>query len=451
MEQKILLFINDKTQSINIISKIFSQNGYKLFWAESENSGLEQLTQNLFDLILIDLKFSEPNGFHLLEEIKKRIDKTPIVVIEEGGSIPNAVEAMQSGASDYLLTSYPSEVIRQRIEIVLHEAKKRKIKDEIVESHSSIPSIITQDQKMIEILTFCKKISSSNAPVLIQGESGTGKELIARYIHSQSNRRKEPFIAVNCAALPESLFESELFGHEKGAFTGALARKVGKFELANRGTLLLDEISEMSPYLQAKLLRVLQENEIDRIGGKTPIPVDVRVIATTNQDLSLCIEKGTFREDLYFRLNVIRIQLPPLRERVSDIERLVQFFLEKYSEFYGKSFSITKEAIEWLKKQYWKGNVRELKNSIERAVLSSSKTTLDLKDFSTHESIFSGAHGVESFPLCLKEMERKLIIKALEQTGGNRTHAARVLGISIRTLRNKLHEYEEELRSAGLR
>jgi two-component system response regulator AtoC len=373
------------------------------------------------------------------------------VVIEEGGSIPNAVEAMQSGASDYLLTSYPSEVIRQRIEIVLHEAKKRKIKDEIVESHSSIPSIITQDQKMIEILTFCKKISSSNAPVLIQGESGTGKELIARYIHSQSNRRKEPFIAVNCAALPESLFESELFGHEKGAFTGALARKVGKFELANRGTLLLDEISEMSPYLQAKLLRVLQENEIDRIGGKTPIPVDVRVIATTNQDLSLCIEKGTFREDLYFRLNVIRIQLPPLRERVSDIERLVQFFLEKYSEFYGKSFSITKEAIEWLKKQYWKGNVRELKNSIERAVLSSSKTTLDLKDFSTHESIFSGAHGVESFPLCLKEMERKLIIKALEQTGGNRTHAARVLGISIRTLRNKLHEYEEELRSAGLR
>jgi len=448
MEQKILLFINDKKQSINIISKI---NGYKLFWAESENSGLEQLTQKLFDLILIDLKFSEPNGFHLLGEIKKRTDKTPIVVIEEGGSIPNAVEAMQMGASDYLLTSYPSEVIRQRIEIVLHEAKKRKIKDDMVESHSSIPSIITQDQKMIEILTFCKKISSSNAPILIQGESGTGKELVARYIHSQSNRRKEPFVAVNCAALPESLFESELFGHEKGAFTGALARKVGKFELANRGTLLLDEISEMSPYLQAKLLRVLQENEIDRIGGKNPIPVDVRVIATTNQDLSLCIEKGTFREDLYFRLNVIRIQLPPLRERVSDIELLIQFFLEKYSEFYGKSFSITKEAIEWLKKQYWKGNVRELKNSIERAVLSSSKTTLDLKDFSTHESISLGANGVESFPLCLKEMERKLIIKALEQTGGNRTHAARVLGISIRTLRNKLHEYEEELRSAGLR
>ena len=263
-------------------------------------------------------------------------------------------------------------------------------------------------------------------------------------------------MAVNCAALPESLFESELFGHEKGAFTGALSRKIGKFELANRGTLLLDEISEMSIYLQAKLLRVLQENEIDRIGGKNPIPVDVRVIATTNQDLSGCIEKGTFREDLFFRLNVIGIKLPPLRERTLDIEPLVHFFLKRYSEIYKKSYTISKEAIDWLKRQSWKGNVRELKNAIERAILISSNTTLEIIDFCQKDSLKHNSSSTmaieeDSFPLCLKEMEKRLILKALEQSGGNRTHAAKVLGISIRTLRNKLHEYGQYLHSGGLR
>lgn len=455
MDQRILLFIKNRVEFQSIISESFPQNGYKFYWAEDEKNGLDQLSRGVFDLIILDLKFLPINDFSFLEEIKARADKVPIIVVEKDGSIPNAVEAMQRGAFDYLLLSFAPEILKQRIEMALFWSKKGEAKSVEKEFCAHNISIVTRDPKMLDILTFCKKISFSNAPVLIQGESGTGKELIARYIHSQGPRRKEPFVAVNCAALPESLFESELFGHEKGAFTGALGRKVGKFELANRGTLLLDEISEMSIYLQAKLLRVLQENEIDRIGGKNPIPVDVRVIATTNQDLGHCIEKGTFREDLFFRLNVIEIKLPPLRERPLDIEPLVHFFLKKYSEMYKRSFTVSEEALDWLKRQSWKGNVRELKNAIERAILISSRSTLEIIDFIQKDSskhIHSSAVAKEeSFPLCLKEMEKRLIMKALEQTGGNRTHAAKVLGISIRTLRNKLHEYGEYLHSGGFR
>jgi transcriptional regulator with PAS, ATPase and Fis domain len=251
--------------------------------------------------------------------------------------------------------------------------------------------------------------------------------------------------------LPETLFESELFGYEKGAFTGALNRKIGKFELAHRGTLLLDEISEMGTFLQAKILRVLQENEVDRIGGREPVPVDIRVIATTNRKLEACIEKGEFREDLYYRLNVITIRLPPLRERLEDIELLACYFLNKYSDFYKTPVnSISDEAFIWLKKQPWRGNVRELKNMIERAVLMTSQPILELKDLCPEDR--AGQEGdvrAETSSLSLKDMEKNLIFKALEKTNGNRTYAAKILGISIRTLRNKLHEYKESLPTFG--
>jgi two-component system response regulator FlrC len=284
---------------------------------------------------------------------------------------------------------------------------------------------------------------------LIQGETGTGKELFAQFIHSQSLRRGGPFIAVNCAALPETLFESELFGHEKGAFTGALMRKIGKFELAQQGTILLDEISEMSPLLQAKILRVLQESEVDRIGGKMPIPIDVRVIATTNRNLEDCIEKGELREDLYYRLNVISMKLPSLRERVEDIELLADSFLSHYAKIYEKAIHhFSDGAMNWLKRQPWRGNVRELKNVMERAVLMASGSILDLKDLCPEERNDRGGNFIsESSPLSLKEMEKNLIFKALEKTNGNRTYAAKILGISIRTLRNKLHEYKQGLSS----
>jgi two-component system response regulator FlrC len=304
-----------------------------------------------------------------------------------------------------------------------------------------------------EILHLGGKVAQSKATVLIQGESGTGKELLARYIHEQSQRNRAPFVAVNCASLPETLLESELFGHEKGAFTGAIARKIGKFELAHRGTILLDEISEMNTFLQAKILRILQENEVDRIGGSHPIPIDVRVIATTNRDLAAWVERGEFREDLYYRLNVINLTLPPLRERPADIELLAHHFLGKFAAENGRpARAISERAMAWLKVQEWRGNVRELKNSLERAVLVSSQHTLDLADFSASPGLAKepDSGGMEIPSLCLKDMEQKLISKALEKTQGNRTHAAKILGISIRTLRNKLNEYKRGFPAEGL-
>ena len=268
---------------------------------------------------------------------------------------------------------------------------------------------------------------------------------MARFLHLESPRRQGPFVAVNCASLPETLLESELFGHEKGSFTGAVSRKIGKFELAHRGTILLDEISEMNTFLQAKILRVLQENEVDRIGGNRPIPIDIRVVATTNRDLPAAIQKGDFREDLFYRLNVIDIHLPPLRERKEDIEFLAQHFLKKFAaEYHRPVQNISAEAMARLKEQEWRGNVRELKNALERAVLIASQSILGVQDFGA-----SGPAGPVADPeireesLCLREMEQKFIRGALEKTQGNRTHAAKILGISIRTLRNKLNEYKQ--------
>jgi two-component system response regulator FlrC len=307
---------------------------------------------------------------------------------------------------------------------------------------------------MKEVLALCRKIAPSKATVLIQGESGTGKELLARYIHEQSQRNQGPFVAVNCASLPETLLESELFGHEKGAFTGAMARKIGKFELSHRGTILLDEISEMNTFLQAKILRVLQENEVDRIGGSRPIPIDLRVIATTNRDLEAWVKKGELREDLYYRLKVIEVTLPPLRERPGDIELLTYHYLQKFADEYARpGRSVSEAALTWMKEQEWRGNVRELKNVIERAVLISTRKTLEIQDFwedtGGRGENDRGAEGAESASFCLKHMEQRMISKALEKTQGNRTHAAKMLGISIRTLRNKLNEYKKEL-PAGL-
>jgi two-component system response regulator FlrC len=296
-------------------------------------------------------------------------------------------------------------------------------------------------------------VADSKATVLLQGESGTGKELFARFIHNQSSRCQGPFVAVNCASLPETLLESELFGHEKGAFTGAIARKIGKFELAHHGTIVLDEISEMNTFLQAKILRVLQENEVDRIGGSRPVPVDIRVIATTNRDLEDWIQKGEFREDLYYRLKVIDLHIPSLRERKEDVEILADHFLKIFSREYKRSIhGISSEALEWLKNQDWRGNVRELKNTMERAVLMASNSILGIQDLGG-EKIMSPAEKepLPSAPFSLRAMEEQMIQQALEKTEGNRTHAAKILGISIRTLRNKLNEYKQNgRRDAGV-
>ncbi len=321
-----------------------------------------------------------------------------------------------------------------------------KVFKDLLETFPNSPPFISQNKKMLQILNLCQKIAPSKATVLLQGESGTGKEMLARYIHSLSPRKRGPFVAVNCASLPETLLESELFGHEKGAFTGAIARKIGKFELAHGGTILLDEISEMNTFLQAKILRVLQESEVDRIGSHQPIAIDIRVMATTNRHLEASVQKGDFREDLYYRLNVINIRIPPLRERPEDIPILADHYLKFYAQNYGRAVEyISPAALAWLQRQEWKGNVRELKNKIEYAVLITNKNFLDVEDLAEREE------GMAEIPLpppedslCLKDMEKRLILKALESTNGNRTQAAKVLGISIRTLRNKLHEYKKE-------
>ncbi|MCD6489372.1 MAG: sigma-54-dependent Fis family transcriptional regulator [Thermodesulfobacterium sp.] len=305
---------------------------------------------------------------------------------------------------------------------------------------------------MLQILKKLESIASSKAPILIIGESGTGKELLSKYIHQKSPRKFGPFIAINCAALPESLLESELFGYEKGAFSGATFRKKGKIELADKGTLLLDEITEMHPHLQSKLLRVLQEEEVDRLGGYQPIKVDIRLISTTNRDIEKEVAEGRFRADLFYRINVITVKIPSLRERKEDIEFLAFYFLEKFSSLYNKNIkSFTNKALSFLKNYSFPGNVRELKNMLERAVLTCEENLIDLEHLTNPFSYNSyssntGTDFAENYTEIkpLSELEREAILKALEMCKGNKTRAAELLGITVRTLRNKLKQYEKE-------
>ena len=293
----------------------------------------------------------------------------------------------------------------------------------------------------MRILEIADTVASSRAPVLVQGESGTGKELLARHLHERGNRHGKPFVAVNCAALPRDLLESELFGHERGAFTGAISRKIGKFELANGGTILLDEISEMELPLQAKLLRVLQEYEVDRVGGTAPVPVDVRIIATTNQRLRELVDRGHFRGDLYYRLMVVPFVVPPLRERRGDVEVLVDHFLRRFAA--GRPLVLSPAAREWLRTRPWPGNIRELEHTLERAVLLARGTTIEPADLEDRDPLPPRLALGSLAGITLREMERRLILDTLKRTNDNRTHAARLLGISIRTLRNKLSEYRQ--------
>jgi two-component system response regulator FlrC len=311
--------------------------------------------------------------------------------------------------------------------------------------------IITSDRRMRELIQLAKTVAQSKATVLVQGESGTGKELMASLVHENSSRASRPFVAINCAAIPENLLESELFGYERGAFTGAVSSKAGKFEFANGGTLLLDEISEMDIRLQSKLLRVLQEGEVDRIGGRKPIPVDVRIIATTNRNLSDCVKAGTFREDLFYRLNVVNLTLPPLRDRIGDVRIVSQHFLAIYSEKNGKSLNgFSAEAYGMLESHVWPGNLRELENVVERAVITAKEALVSSVDIAIERRDLSSALAAELEAKSdknwmpgqtLNDIERNVILEALQYHNGNRTHTAKALGISIRTLRNKLADY----------
>jgi DNA-binding NtrC family response regulator len=447
--QEELLIVDDEPQMLIAINETLRRSGYSIATAGSGMEALRKLKEKYYRLVITDMRMPEVSGLDLLRKVKNLAPQTPIILLTAYGTIQNAVDAMRYGAYDYLLKPFSAESLENIVRKALDSSALRKYERA---SHA----LITQDPQFSRTIEQAAHAAASTATVLIEAESGTGKELLARMIHTRSPRCSDAFVAVNCAALPENLLESELFGFEKGAFTGANASKSGKFELANRGTLLLDEIGEMAPILQAKLLRVLQEKEVDRIGGKDPVEIDVRIIATTNRDLLALVRKGDFREDLYYRLNVVRLTIPPLRARRDDIPLLVDFFCKRYGKDGGSDgIGISPEALNKLLSHDWPGNVRELENSIQRAVALCTGSVMQPEDLLLSEPKAPPANQSRSAELgfsagvTMRQMEKQLICKTLEDTGGNRTRAARCLGISLRTLRNKLNEFGLQDRQAN--
>ncbi len=451
---KKILIVDDESEMRVALETTLQRENYQLVCAEDGKQALEQFDNHEFDLVLTDVRMPKLNGLELLREVKERSPGTPVVMMTAYGTIDNAVEAMKEGAFDYLIkgSGFSADVLVSTVKRAFLNPQDYippvRPSGIIDKADSSVTKrIVTQDEEMKKLLKFAENVAYSKSTVLIMGETGTGKELFARYIHQCSPRADKPFMAVNCAALPEGLLESELFGHEKGSFTGATENKEGKFELAHQSSLLLDEVTEMSLPLQAKLLRVLQEHEVDKVGGKAPIPVDVRVIATTNRDIRRRIEDQEFREDLYYRLNVVPLILIPLRERKDDIPLLAEYFMNQFCQENSRSpVKIDPATGTLLKKYRWPGNIRELANIIERSCLMcQGDTLLPANLFFDDEPLSSGKKGAApKLSGTIYDMEKELIQQTLEEFSGNKTKAADSLGISIRTLRNKLNEYGKE-------
>jgi len=437
-----ILIVETQYKDRLFVTQTLDAQGFDIEVVSDENKAIEFIQKNDYQLVITEHNSTQIDGDQILLASRQKKPDMPVLIFSGPCTPESAVNSMKSGAFDIVLKPISEDILKK---VVARALASTKSEDQHPQKVSSKHVIVTENNQMKDLLSLAQRIANSKAPVLLQGESGTGKELFARYVHKHSPRSNKTMIAVNCAALPDGLLESELFGHEKGAFTGAISRKLGKFELANESTILLDEISEMSTYLQAKLLRVLQESEIDRVGGHHPIPIDVRVVATTNREIEACIKEKKFRADLYYRLNVIPLKIIPLRERKNDIPILARFFIKKYNVIDERNVKdITDEAINVLKSMNWAGNVRELENVIERAVLLSDGEQIQQQNLFIGET--QKAQTAKNLPGqvmggTLKEMERKMIFHTLDQTGGNRTHAADILGISVRTLRNKLNEY----------
>ena len=448
MANKRILVVDDDSYVREATEEILKIKGYEVDTAPEAKTALQKLDEGDYDLILSDIRMPGMTGMELLEAARAKVPDTHIILMTAYGTIENAVEAMKKGAYGYIQkgSADPAEIellVEQALKYQETERENRRLRSELQERYS-FDNMIGKAHCMEQVFDLIGTVADSRATVLVTGESGTGKELVARALHYNSSRRNGPFIRLNCAALPKELMESELFGHEKGAFTGAIKQTRGRFEMADGGTLLLDEISEIDPSLQAKLLRVLQEREFERVGSTQTIKVDVRILATTNRDLQQEVEEGHFREDLYYRLNVIELNLPSLRERKEDIPSLVQHFIDRYNEENGKQIEgITEDALDLLTQYSWPGNIRELENYIERAVVVSRTPVLNVVDFPqkiTTEPSSRDDDGIH-MGMTVHEMERRLIMKTLEGCDGNRTEAATLLAISTRTLRNKLHEY----------
>lgn len=422
-----LLIIGNLNGYMSEASKLAIEQGAEVIFAENTTQAINVLLKgNNISLIFIDITLPIRDFVKSLHAQKITI---PVISCGIGSDEDVAANSISFGAKEYLPLPPNSSLIAEILASVSED----------------IGDLIFKDKKMLEIVNIINKISFSDANILVTGESGTGKEVITKYIHKNSKRSKSNFVALNCAAIPDNLLESELFGHEKGAFTGAIARRIGKFEEANNGTLFLDEISEMNLGLQAKLLRAIQEKEITRVGGSSTIPLNIRIIATSNRNILEYIKEGKFREDLYYRLNVININIPPLRERPDDIEPLTNYFLKKYSELNGfeKTRELSKDALQELKNYYWPGNVRELENAVHRAILLSTSEIIE--HFDNLNFIEQNKKDTDSYDgKSLAEIEKEVITSTLNKCLGNKTHTANILGISIRTLRNKLQQYELE-------
>jgi len=449
-----ILIVDDETLTREFLKETLSRHAYEVATATNATEAIAKIKgEGDFDAVITDMKMDTPtDGMQVLHATREVSPQAIVIVMTAFATVETAVQAMRDGAYDYLTKPFSPD----QIEVVLARAVERQsliaenrfLKQELKEQNA--PDAFVGESECVQgILNRVKKVAPTRAAVMIQGESGTGKELIANAIHYNSPRADKPFVRVNCAALSESLLESELFGHEKGAFTGAVERRQGRFELANGGTLLLDEISEISPQLQAKLLRVLEAEEFERVGGTKTLHVDVRIVSTTNRDITQEIKAGNFREDLYFRLNVVPVKVPPLRERLDDVARLVEHFMQHFVDEMGiEGMTIDGDAMTLLQDHSWPGNVRELRNVVHRAMVLASGTEI-LSEHIEPDLDVAPDHSVEGDPgltpgRSLDECERELILKTLEETHGNKTAAAKILQVTPRTLRNKLQRYAAE-------
>lgn len=441
-----ILIVEDEPRMRRLLEISLGEEGHTVQVVEDAETALKALRKDMVDLVVTDLKLPGMNGLDFLQEAKKLNPAVPVVVMTAYGSVETAVEAMKAGASDYVLKPFTMAemklVINKELDVQRVREENRSLREALGKRYH-FQNIIARSARMQEVLALVERVAPTNSTVLIGGESGVGKDLIARAIHQNSRRASGPFVKVNSTAIPDTLFESELFGFEKGAFTGALASKPGKFELADKGTLFLDEIGDVPAPIQVKLLRVLQEREFERLGGTRTLKVDVRLLAATNRDLRAALEQGTFREDLYYRLNVVPIDIPPLREHKEDIPDLVNHFLVRFARDNAREITgITPAALKSLMDYHWPGNVRQLENTIERAVALSSGPVLDAGDIhlDTLHARASALSGPGFLPegMTLEQWEDEMIREALRRAGGNKSQAARLLGLSRNALRYRL-------------
>ena len=436
-----VLVVDDEPGMRMALKANFERDGWQVETAAGASEAVRKCGQIRFPLVVTDVRMPDGDGLDLMRRLRAADASTAVIVLTAFGTVAQAVQAMQNGACDYLTKPFSFEQLQSVVERVMRHSATDHV------SNPARTEIVGQSPALMRVLDRARLAAQTDADVLVEAESGTGKELLARFIHESSRRREKPLVAINCAAVPEQLLESELFGHVRGAFTGATLTKSGKFELANGGTLLLDEIGEMPLELQPKLLRVLQEREVERVGDTRTIPVDIRIIATTNVLLQEMVERGRFRADLYYRLNVIPLTIPPLRERWEDVPVLADYFAARYAKQAGRSIPhLHPEFLAGLQKHTWPGNARELSNFMRRVVAMSNDITIGPEHLATE---FSKPPAVRVFPgqaqvqtgTSIRELERQLLETTLQLTGGNRTRAAEMLGISLRTIRNKIREF----------